>query len=101
MITTWFSRPLWQRVAVAFVLGILAGALVGDKATVWFKPLGDVYLNLVRMVVIPLVFFTIASSVARLAEAGNAARLGVRTLVWFAPTPAIPVLARLPFGLLV
>jgi Na+/H+-dicarboxylate symporter len=101
MIRTWFSRPLWQRVAVAFALGILAGALVGDKATVWFKPLGDVYLNLVRMVVIPLVFFTIASSVARLAEAGNAARLGVRTLVWFALTSAIAVLVGFAFGHLV
>jgi Na+/H+-dicarboxylate symporter len=101
MIIRWFTRPLWQRVAVAFALGILAGALVGDKATVWFKPLGDVYLNLVRMVVIPLVFFTIASSVARLAEAGNAARLGVRTLVWFALTSAIAVLVGIGFGHLI
>ena len=101
MIQTWFSRPLWQRVAVAFALGIVAGALAGDKATVWFKPLGDVYLNLVRMVVVPLVFFTIASSVARLAEAGNAARLGVRTILWFAGTSAIAVLVGFVFGHLV
>ena len=101
MVNTWFSRPLWQRVAVAFALGIVAGAIAGDKATVWFKPLGDVYLNLVRMVVVPLVFFTIASSVARLAEAGNAARLGVRTILWFAGTSAIAVLVGIAFGHLV
>ena len=80
MLTMWFNRPLWQRVAVAFALGILAGSLAGEQAAVWFKPLGDIYLNLVRMIVIPLVFFTIASSVAKLAEAGNVARLGARTL---------------------
>jgi Na+/H+-dicarboxylate symporter len=101
MIKTWFSRPLWQRVAVAFALGIVAGSLAGDKATVWFKPLGDVYLNLVRMVVIPLVFFTITSSVARLAEAGNVARLGARTLFWFVATSALAVLVGIAFGHLI
>jgi Na+/H+-dicarboxylate symporter len=101
MLTSWFTRPLWQRVAVAFALGILAGALVGEKSTVWFKPISDVYLNLVRMVVIPLVFFTIASSVARLADGGNAARLGVRTIGWFAATSAIAVVVGIAFGHLV
>jgi Na+/H+-dicarboxylate symporter len=101
MIETWFERPLWQRVAVAFALGILAGTLVGEKAVVWFKPLGDIYLNLVRMIVIPLVFFTIASSVAKLAEAGNVARLGARTLFWFIATSALAVLVGIAFGHLV
>ncbi|MCB8821501.1 dicarboxylate/amino acid:cation symporter [Microvirga rosea] len=101
MLTVWFKRPLWQRVAVAFALGILAGALVGERATVWFKPLGDIYLNLVRMIVIPLVFFTITSSVAKLAEAGNVARLGIRTLFWFMATSVLAVLVGIAFGHLI
>ncbi|MBZ6078115.1 dicarboxylate/amino acid:cation symporter [Microvirga puerhi] len=101
MIKRWFSRPLWQRVAVAFALGILAGALVGERAVVWFKPLGDIYLNLVRMIVIPLVFFTITSSVAKLAEAGNVARLGIRTLFWFVATSVLAVLVGIAFGHLI
>ncbi|HST95243.1 MAG TPA: cation:dicarboxylase symporter family transporter, partial [Microvirga sp.] len=101
MIKTWFARPLWQRVAVAFALGILAGVLAGENAALWFKPLGDVYLNLVRMIVIPLVFFTIASSVAKLAEAGNVARLGARTLFWFIATSALAVLVGIAFGHLI
>ena len=101
MISSWFTRPLWQRVAVGFALGILAGVLAGEKAAVWFKPLGDIYLNLVRMIVIPLVFFTITSSVAKLAEAGNVARLGLRTLFWFVATSAIAVLVGIAFGHLI
>ncbi|HEX2135304.1 MAG TPA: dicarboxylate/amino acid:cation symporter [Microvirga sp.] len=101
MVSAWFSRPLWQRVAVAFALGILAGVLAGEQAAVWFKPLGDVYLNLVRMVVVPLVFFTITSSVARLAEAGNVARLGARTLLWFVLTSALAVVVGIAFGHLI
>src|SRR4028119_470477 len=101
MISMWFNRPLWQRVAAAFALGILAGSLAGEQAAVWFKPLGDIYLNLVRMIVIPLVFFTIASSVAKLAEAGNVARLGARTLFWFMATSVLAVLVGFAFGHLI
>jgi Na+/H+-dicarboxylate symporter len=101
MFLAWFTRPLWQRVAVAFALGILAGSLAGEQAAVWFKPLGDIYLNLVRMIVIPLVFFTIASSVAKLAEAGNVARLGARTLFWFMATSVLAVLVGIAFGHLI
>jgi Na+/H+-dicarboxylate symporter len=101
MFIMWFTRPLWQRTAAGFLLGIIAGLLAGPQATVWFKPLGDVYLNLVRMVVVPLVFFTIASSVATLAQAGNVARLGLRTLAWFVITSAIAVFVGFAFGHLV
>ncbi|MDJ1158636.1 dicarboxylate/amino acid:cation symporter [Chelatococcus sp. SYSU_G07232] len=101
MIASWFERPLWQRVAAGFLLGIVAGVLAGDKAAVWFKPLGDIYLNLVRMVVVPLVFFSIAASVAKLADAGNVARLGARTLFWFVATSALAVLVGIAFGHLI
>ena len=101
MLKSWFTRPLWQRVAVGFALGILAGVLAGEQAAIWFKPLGDIYLNLVRMIVIPLVFFTITSSVAKLAEAGNVASLGLRTLFWFIATSAIAVLVGIAFGHLI
>ncbi|WP_240539811.1 dicarboxylate/amino acid:cation symporter [Salinarimonas soli] len=93
--------PLWQRTAAGFLLGILAGVVVGPASAVWFKPLGDLYLNLVRMVVVPLVFFTIAASVATLAQAGNVARLGLRTLAWFVITSLIAVLVGFAFGHLV
>lgn len=101
MIGAWFRRPLWQRVMAGFVLGIIAGVLLGDRAAVWFKPLGDLYLNAVRMIVVPLVFFTIAASVARLSELGNVARLGLRTLAWFIATSVIAVLVGIAFGHLI
>lgn len=101
MLARFFAIPLWQRVAAGFGLGIAAGLLLGERATVWLQPIGDVYLNLIRLVVIPLVLFTIASSIARLGEAGGAARLAVRTLVWFAITSLLAVLVGFLFGHLV
>ena len=61
MFRSFFAIPLWQRTAAGFALGIIAGLILREQATVWLKPIGDVYLNLIRMVVAPLVLFTIAS----------------------------------------
>ena len=66
MLARFFKIPLWQRTAAGFVLGIIAGLILRERAEVWLQPIGDVYLNLIRMVVAPLVLFTIASSISAL-----------------------------------
>jgi Na+/H+-dicarboxylate symporter len=101
MIRRFFAIPLWQRTAAGFVLGILAGLILREQAAIWLQPIGDVYLNLIRMVVAPLVLFTIASSIAKLGEGVGAVRLGVRTLAWFAVTSLLAVLVGFAFGHLI
>src|SRR5690625_3029988 len=44
-------------------LGSIIGLIFGEKAEI-IKPLGDIFINLLFMVVIPLVFFTISSAIA-------------------------------------
>jgi len=65
MFARFFAIPLWIRTAVGFALGILAGLILRERAEIWLQPIGDLYLNLIRMVVAPLVLFTIASSIAK------------------------------------
>lgn len=47
----------------AIIIGSIIGLVFGEKANV-IKPLGDIFINLLFMVVVPLVFFTISSSIA-------------------------------------
>jgi hypothetical protein len=67
-VARFFAIPLWIRTAVGFALGIIAGLILRERAETWLQPIGDLYLNLIRMVVAPLVLFTIASSIAKLGE---------------------------------
>lgn len=101
MLRRFFAIPLWQRTAAGFVLGVLAGLILREQAAVWLQPIGDVYLNLIRMVVIPLVLFTIASSIAKLGEGVGAVRLAARTVMWFAITSLLAVLVGFLFGHLI
>jgi len=101
MFARFFAIPLWQRTAAGFILGILAGLILRERAVTWLQPIGDLYLNLIRMVVAPLVLFTIASSIAKLGEGAGAVRLGVKTILWFAITSLLAVLVGFAFGHLI
>jgi Na+/H+-dicarboxylate symporter len=62
--------------SILLVISILIGAAVGilfKKDAVMFKPLGDIFLNLLFTVIVPLVFFSISSTVASMT---NLKRLG-------------------------
>lgn len=56
----------------SILIGSLIGIMAGEKATV-LKPFGDIFLNLMFVMVVPLVFFTISSSIAKM---GGKKRLG-------------------------
>ena len=100
LVHAWLKIPFWQRVAGAFVLGALVGWLVGPAAQTWFGPLGTVYVNLIKMIAIPLVFFAVVSAVGSLAGQRSIAALAGRTFLWFAITAVLAVAVGLAFGLL-
>jgi len=99
LVHAWLKIPFWQRVAGAFVLGALAGWLMGPAAQAWFGPLGTVYVNLIKMIAIPLVFFAVVSAVGSLAGQRSIAALAGRTFLWFAVTAVLAVAVGLVFGL--
>lgn len=51
----------------SIIIGSILGLLMGEKATV-FKPFGDIFLNLMFTIVVPLVFVTIASAVSNMVD---------------------------------
>jgi Na+/H+-dicarboxylate symporter len=62
--------------SILLIISILIGALLGiilKKDAAMFKPLGDIFLNLLFTVIVPLVFFSISSTVASMT---NLKRLG-------------------------
>lgn len=99
LVSAWLAIPFWKRVAGGFVLGALAGWLMGPAAQAWFGPLGTVYVNLIKMIAIPLVFFAVVSAVGSLAGQRSIAGLAGRTFLWFAVTAVLAVAVGLAFGL--
>lgn len=96
----WFGIDLWKRVIVALILGGALGLalrtglgpdLGGAIATNWFKWLGDLFLRLIRMLIVPLVFFTLVSGMIAMGDPKRLGSLGLRTLAMYFGTTAIAV----------
>lgn len=86
----WFGVALWKRILAALVLGAAAGLVWGEGATSigW---IGTAFVRLIRMLVVPLVFLTIASGVAALADPKRLGSIGVKTLAMYVFTTALAV----------
>ncbi|KRA21289.1 dicarboxylate/amino acid:cation symporter [Lysobacter sp. Root604] len=91
LVSAWFKIPFWQRVLGGFVLGALAGWLMGPAAETWFGPLGKLYVTLIKMIAVPLVLFAVINAVASLHGQKSVAALGGRTFAWFALTAVLAV----------
>ncbi|WNG13555.1 dicarboxylate/amino acid:cation symporter [Cystobacter fuscus] len=91
LLSWWFRIPFWQRVLGGFVLGALAGWAMGEAAGPWLQPLGTLYVNLIRMIATPLVFFAVIHAVSALHGQKSVAALGGKTFLWFAVTAALAV----------
>ena len=99
MLTKGLIKNIGFQVVVAMVLGALVGAFMGEQATV-FAPLGTLFIQLIKMLVIPLVAVAILSGAANLGASPAAGKIGVTTLAFFLGTSALAVLLGLGWVLL-
>ena len=86
--------PLWLQVLVGMVLGIAAGVLAPHQA-VALRPLGDIFVRLIRMTLAPLMFLSITIGIARLGDLRQVGRIGLKTLVYFQVVSTLALLAGL------
>lgn len=75
----WFATALWKRILLGLFLGVIAGLILQERA-VDIKWLGDAFIRLIRMLVVPLVFITIVAGVAAMAEPRRLGAIGTKTI---------------------
>ncbi|SER69167.1 dicarboxylate/amino acid:cation symporter [Natrinema salaciae] len=83
------SIPIVYRIGAAFVLGSIVGLLVGEPATT-LQPLGDVFVRLLSMIVVPIVIFTLLMGIRRISP-GTLGRIGGQVVGLYAVMSAIAV----------
>lgn len=88
MLNTWFEIALWKRILGALLVGVVVGMVwgPGSESLAW---IGDVFMRLIRMVVVPLVFVTLVSGVVSMGDPSKLGSLGAKTLgIYMATTLA-------------
>lgn len=97
MLGWWFRIPLWQRVVGALILGIAAGLWWGPGAE-QIKWIGDFFIRSIKMLVVPLIFFSLVSGVAAIGDVKKLGKIGGRALLLFVITGQIAVWLGLLLG---
>jgi len=93
----WFAIPLWQRVIAALVLGIIVGRAWGpDAASI--KIIGDIFIAFIKMLVVPLIFFSLVSGVASIGDLRKLGSVGWRAMLLFVVSGQIAVWLGLAIG---
>ena len=98
--SVWFRVPLWQRVIAALILGIIAGRLWGPEAES-IKIIGDVFIAFIKMLVVPLIFFSLVAGVASIGDLRKLGAVGWRAMLLFVVTGQLSVWLGLTLGTLV
>ncbi|AKH42693.1 Na+/H+-dicarboxylate symporter [Altererythrobacter atlanticus] len=97
MLRKWFAIPLWQRVIGALILGILIGWLWGPEAES-IKIVGDVFIGFIKMLVVPLIFFSLVAGVASIGDLRKLGNVGWRAMLLFVVSGQIAVWLGLLLG---
>jgi Na+/H+-dicarboxylate symporter len=82
------KMQLSTKVFIGFAVGILIGVFFKEQA-VYIKPIGDLFLNLIKMIVVPLVAFSIAGGISNMGDIGKLKRVGGKTLLFYITTTAL------------
>jgi len=75
----------WQKIMLAMLLGIAMGLILKERAQI-FEPLGLIFMNLIKMIIVPLVFFTLVYGITSIEESKDIRRIGLKAIIVFLTT---------------
>ncbi len=88
--------PLHWWILIGMGLGVVYGVVMAqagwtDHVLVWIKPIGTLFLNLLRMIAVPLVLFSLAAGVASLNDTAKLGRIGGKTIGLYLVTTSVAI----------
>jgi Na+/H+-dicarboxylate symporter len=90
---------LWQQVLIGLILGVIAGLTLGQDAES-LKILGIVFINLIKMVIVPLIFFALLSGITSMNGQGNFTRVGIKGFSAYILTAMFAVIIGIAAGII-
>jgi Na+/H+-dicarboxylate symporter len=91
----WKNMPLWKQIFIALTLGLLLGISLNQSGhgeyAASLKPIGDLFLNGIKMLIVPLIFISLVSGVTSLRDMATMGRLSIKTLALYLGTTAVAI----------
>ena len=87
---SFMKSPLHTKILIGLLVGIPVGLVLGPRAAA-IKPVGDIFIRLIWMIVVPLVFASIFVGTASLGDLRKLGRIGAKTIVYYLLTTALAI----------
>lgn len=93
---------LSTRIMAALVLGVVAGLLLGadgaEFAKTWIAPFGAIFMNMIKMTIVPMVFASLVMGMCSLGDIKKIRRIGMKTVIYYLVTTAFAIVLGLILG---
>ena len=84
------------KIFIALVLSVVVGLIAGEPALPfinwWIAPIGTMFINLIKMMIVPVVFFSLVVGMTSLGDTKKLGRIGAKTVVLYLVTTAVAIL---------
>jgi Na+/H+-dicarboxylate symporter len=90
---------LWKKVILGLVCGILAGIYLKDYV-IYFKPIGDMFLRSITMVIAPVIFFVLVAGITGMSDPSSLGRVGVKATAAYLTTTFFATIFGISIALL-
>ena len=85
-VETRHARPWWTQLWVWVLIGMAAGIALGiadPDLAAQMGPLGDAFIKLIRMLIAPIIFCTVVTGIAHMADMARVGRVAIKALIYF------------------
>ncbi len=96
----WKKIALWKKILAGVVIGLIVG-FVSPEAADFISPLGDIFMRMLKMLIVPLVFFSITSGVCKMGDVKQLRTVGMRYMLWIVVSAVIAAIFGMVGGLIV
>lgn len=96
----WKKIALWKKILIGVVIGLIVG-FVSPEAADFISPLGDIFMRMLKMLIVPLVFFSITSGVCKMGDVKQLRTVGMRYMLWIVVSAVIAAIFGMVGGLIV
>ena len=93
----WFNLPLWQKIVIGMILGITVGIIFGEDAVI-LKPIGSLFVNTIKMLIVPLVFCSIIVGITSMQDTSKMGRIGFKAVLFYLLSTAVAITIGLLLG---
>ena len=80
-----FKLGLAWQILIGLVLGVIVGAVFygNDNVTTYLQPVGTIFMNMIKMIVVPIIISTLILGVAGTGDMKKLGKLGLKTIIYF------------------